>query len=255
MQTALPIPPPIGEAPPSTIEEAQPTWGVIDMIMALVLYVALAFVTVLAVRLPFQLHWVPPGMPKTELSAALAGFVELLMLVPVWLFAIVWRRSSWRTVGFRRFRPALGCLLPVAYLCGAFTLSAMWGIVIRIMNWPTQTGVDEMFGSGPAGIAIGFVAVAIAAPIAEETFFRGFILGGLQRRLGTIGALIVSAAIFTAPHLPVTIYPAIFALGLLLGLLFIQTKSLWPGILLHAMFNTISFSAQMYCALNSCKGL
>lgn len=243
---------PIVQATPAAPDDGFPPWGVVEIVLALVLYAALAVGAVAIVRVPLQFHWLPASLPREEIGAVLAVAAELLMLVPVWLIAIVWRRSSWRAVGFRTFKPALGCLLPLAYLCGAFSLSAAWGLVVRTMNWPTQVEVPDIFGSSTFSLAVGLFAVGVAAPIAEETLFRGFILGGLRRRLGTIGALIVSAAIFTLPHLPVTIYPAIFALGLLLGLLFVQTRSLWPGIFLHAIFNTISFSAQVYCTLNNC---
>ncbi len=250
MQPEQPIFP---SSPPAPLAaDDVPPWGIVDIVIALALYGALAVAVVAIARLPFQLRLVPANLPREEIGAVLAGAVELLMLAPVWLVAIAWRRSSWRVVGFRQFKPALGCLLPIAYLCGAFSLSAAWGLVVHTMHWPTQVDVSDMFGTSPFSIAAGLLAVGVAAPIAEETLFRGFILGGLRRRLGTLGALIVSAAIFTLPHLPVTIYPAIFELGLLLGLLFVQTKSLWPGILLHAAFNTISFSAQVYCALNNC---
>ena len=122
----------------------------------------------------------------------------------------------------------------------------VWGAVIQFMKWDSQQSIEKIFGDGVFGVVFGFVTAVIVAPIAEETFFRGFVIGGLRRRFGTAAAVLLSALLFTLPHPPVTIYPIIFLLGILLALLYVQTKSLWPGILLHALFNGVAFVAQFF---------
>ena len=127
----------------------------------------------------------------------------------------------------------------------------MWGALLQVFNLPTQPEIAPLFGTNALAIAFGYLGAAIVAPIAEETIFRGFVIGGLRNRFGVAAALVVSAVLFALLHPPLTIFPVIFVLGLLLGLLFIQTGSLYPGMLMHAMFNTIGFIAQVVLSTNS----
>lgn len=223
-----------------------PGWGILELVLGVLLI--LVMVTVLAVGLLIVRR--PGVIPDAELRIVLQSLLglatEAVLVVPVWLFAVARGKGGWAAVGFRRVGLLLGLMLPLAYLIVAFAGEGIWGTVIHFMNWPTQQSMENIFGGSTLGTVIGFLAISIVGPIAEETFFRGFIIGGLRRRFGTIGALLISALFFTLPHPPVTIYPIIFLLGTLLGLLYIQTKSLWPGILLHSLFNTVAFVAQFY---------
>jgi uncharacterized protein len=221
-----------------------PGWGIRDILLGILLYL-LCIAALGALTLA-------PRLLRLELSAdvrlplqSLALLVfEGLLVMPVWMVVFLRRKAGWAEVGFRHFAPLVGCSLPLAYLFVAFAASAIWGVVIQAMHWPTQQSLEPIFGSNPVSIAIGFVAACIVAPLAEETFFRGFVIGGLRRRFGTIGALLISALFFSLLHPPFTILPIIFLLGSLLGLLYLQTGSLWPGILMHAAFNTLGFIAQ-----------
>lgn len=91
-------------------------------------------------------------------------------------------------------------------------------------------------------LALVIGGVTIAAPIAEEYFFRGV----LQRSLQESGAfsplmcVVVSGAIFSAFHLdPVGFVPRT-ELGILFGWLFLRTGSIWPGVMAHAANNIVS---------------
>jgi membrane protease YdiL (CAAX protease family) len=167
--------------------------------------------------------------------------------------AVVRARSTWHAVGLRSFDAALGCVLPFVYLVIAFGTSAVWGALLFKLNLPTQQEIGPLFGTNALAIALGYFGTAIVAPFAEETFFRGFVIGGLRRRFGAVGALLISAVFFALLHPPFTIFPVIFVLGLLLGLLFLQTGSLYPGILMHAMFNTVGFIAQVFVTNNGIR--
>jgi len=57
----------------------------------------------------------------------------------------------------------------------------------------------EMLISWPSGaLAVGVVAAV--APIVEELFFRGFVYGWVERRLGSGWAFLTSASLFTLAH-------------------------------------------------------
>jgi len=82
--------------------------------------------------------------------------------------------------------------------------------------------------------------VVVAAPLAEETFFRGFLLQGLARRFTFWPAAVVSSAVFALAHVSWQLYVPIFVLGLAFAWLFWRTGSLWASIAAHATINATS---------------
>ena len=70
--------------------------------------------------------------------------------------------------------------------------------------------------------------IAVAAPIAEEIFFRGMLFGGLRRRLSTFAAAAISALVFGGLHAAtgVTAVPPLIVFGFVLALLYERTGSL-----------------------------
>ncbi len=89
---------------------------------------------------------------------------------------------------------------------------------------------------------MGYLAVGIIAPIAEEVVFRGAIL----RRLLDIGghpwvAIIGSALIFGAIHGNMAQFYHAFFMGLLLGWIYLRTGSILPGIIIHWVNNSIAY--------------
>lgn len=219
------------------------TWGVREIVLSILLFGVPLGALIVVARLANLGALIPANLRPVLGSLGLLAF-EGLLVAPVWLMAIALAHGSWRALGFRGFDAALGCTLPITYLFFAYVLSFMWGAVLYVTRWPTQPRIAPIFGDNPAAIAIGFVAAALVAPIAEETFFRGFMLGGLRQRFGAMGALLISSTFFALLHQPITIFPVIFVLGLMLGLLWLQTGSIWPGIFMHATFNMIGFLAQ-----------
>ncbi len=95
----------------------------------------------------------------------------------------------------------------------------------------------EPHSLGRGLLVVGSVAALI--PAAEELLFRGLFFFGLQRRYGTGFALLVSSSFFGIVHgAPV---PAVYATvaGLMFGALALATRSVWPGIALHAAINAV----------------
>ncbi|AGY59805.1 CPBP family intramembrane glutamic endopeptidase [Gloeobacter kilaueensis] len=85
------------------------------------------------------------------------------------------------------------------------------------------------------------VSIAVAAPLFEETFFRGFVFPSLASRLGAPAAIVASAALFGIAHFSAVEFFPLFALGVVLGTLYHHTRSLAPCILLHALWNSSTF--------------
>jgi CAAX protease family protein len=93
-----------------------------------------------------------------------------------------------------------------------------------------------------AGIA---VMTCVAAPLAEEFFFRGFLFRVLWERINVSVATVATGIVFGLVHAPDADWVGVAVLasfGAALCVLFWRTASLLPCIMLHAIHNSISFS-------------
>ncbi|QSX07294.1 CPBP family intramembrane metalloprotease [Sedimentibacter sp. zth1] len=86
-----------------------------------------------------------------------------------------------------------------------------------------------------------FMLVCIIAPVVEEILIRGFILTGLQNEYGNFIALVVSAILFALLHFNMVQTISAFICGLVLGLLYIKTDSIFCCIVTHSGYNIISY--------------
>lgn len=129
------------------------------------------------------------------------------------------------------------------------------GIVLQI----TSAIVDAIAGhhvsnpdqipttvSGPL-LATSGVAIVLLAPIAEETFFRGFLYKGLRRRFSTWPAAVISGFFFGLIHANgglrfFLIVPSLWLLGVVLAIVYERRQSLLASVAMHATFNLIGFA-------------
>ena len=84
---------------------------------------------------------------------------------------------------------------------------------------------------------ITLIAVCLIAPFLEEMLFRGIILRGFLSHYSPRKSIIVSALIFGVVHLNLYQLPVAFILGCFLGWIYYLSRSLWPAILAHALYN------------------
>jgi membrane protease YdiL (CAAX protease family) len=163
------------------------------------------------------------------------------LLVPMALASMKGAKGLRRILerlGFRAFKPsAFGWMALAFAIYLAFTI--LYSVAI---TEPKQKDIAESFG--PTFLQI--LMIVIAAPIAEETCFRGMLFGGLREKLPRIAAALICGLIFGALHAltGVTAVPPLIVFGFLLALLYERTGSIIPGILLHMINNTIALLGQ-----------
>ena len=88
---------------------------------------------------------------------------------------------------------------------------------------------------------VTFIRVCLLVPVVEEILIRGCILKTLHIEYGAYFALLFSAVLFAVLHFNFVQTLSAFICGLLLGLLYIKTGSLFSCILAHSLYNTISY--------------
>jgi len=180
---------------------------------------------------------------SSHLTGVLVLVAELGMLLPVWAFGVRKYRLPWSSVGFQGFNVlrafGLACLL----LLVSFTFNAIWAVFLGLFTLRAQPDVLPLFGGGIAGLSQALLVGGLVAPVAEEAFFRGYLFAGLRKYLGRVAAIALSAALFALAHVWPTSWPPIFVLGVLFALLYEQTASIWPAVIVHGFINTLAFLA------------
>jgi membrane protease YdiL (CAAX protease family) len=91
-----------------------------------------------------------------------------------------------------------------------------------------------------------FLMISVLPAIVEEMAFRGVIQSSLEQILGSREAWLIQAALFSVLHLLPIIFPSHFAMGLFFGYLRLRSKSLYPGMLVHATWNALSLCEELY---------
>lgn len=153
-------------------------------------------------------------------------------------------RAALSSLGMRS--GPLGAAIGLAVLAwGIYLLSAA---ILTPLLQPEQKDIavelGTDFGSLWSIIAAGLLIV-VAAPIAEEVFFRGFMFGALRNSLSLWPAALISALIWGALHLSggnigVAIQLSIF--GIVLAWLYQRSGNLWSPIIAHTINNAIAFA-------------
>lgn len=95
-------------------------------------------------------------------------------------------------------------------------------------------------GLGHMDQGLFFLLAALVAPIAEEVYFRGRLMGAMETDFGKNWALWISALLFAILHLPVFTLPIYVFMGWILGSLKQRTGSLVPSIVCHAVNNALA---------------
>ena len=93
----------------------------------------------------------------------------------------------------------------------------------------------------PLALLLLSLTAVVLAPLFEETIFRGVLLPVLGRYLGRSGAVLVSALVFAVAHLSIGELAPLLVLGLGLGLLRLSTGRLLPCVVMHALWNGVTF--------------
>lgn len=130
---------------------------------------------------------------------------------------------------------ALGTIIPSLYLQEQIPAMPDW---MEDMASQTDALFREMISTRG-----GYLVIALLAPVAEELVFRGAVLRTLLKWQPSRPWLMIalSALLFAISHLNPAQMPHAFLIGLLLGWLYMRTKSVVPGIAYHWVNNTVAY--------------
>ena len=185
--------------------------------------------------------------PAVSISATIVQ--DLSFIGAALLFANISARPLPEHFGLRptSFWPAVGWMAAAFAAFYVFTLVwvAILGVSPDDTKLPDELGVKD---STYALLAVAFL-VAVVAPMAEEFFFRGFFYGALRNWKGPWPAAVLTGLVFGSIHVGSAEAAFLLPLGFFgfcLCLLRERTGSLYPGIALHCMNNSLAFGVSQH---------
>lgn len=203
--------------------------------------------------LPFGL--LQPILPNNlQVWLMFFGYV-IPMLLTIWATRQTFNKRG--TINYKvGYLELLPLIIIVAYaflVVGEFTIfllpepSGIWKKLFDMLN----QSMKEVFNHR----LVGFLMVAVAAPILEETLFRGIILKALLKKTSPYWAIMISAIAFGVFHMNPWQFLYATVLGLFLGYIYWKTRSLFYPILIHMLLNGTAFVAAQFANLDSTEGL
>jgi membrane protease YdiL (CAAX protease family) len=189
----------------------------------------------LPTRIEARLRGLPAGLrPPPSLDAGLlwaASCVLLYLLLPAVVLAGVFRIPL-RDLGFR----ARGFLRHLGVYVGLYALMA--GALLVASRRPDFLGTYPFVAAARTELPSFLIweAAYLAQFFALESFFRGFLLFGLEAAIGRL-AIPVMVVPYTMIHFhkpPLEAFGALAA-GLVLGHLALRARSFYGGALLHGL--------------------
>lgn len=178
----------------------------------------------------------------TVVTAAALSAAYLAAVAAVWWVA---RRMGVGLLAAVGVRPVgLGLLLGtgLAAAVGGRLLAGAWAAALGVFGVKlpgSDLDPTKMLPSGTAGIVLTVLIACVLAPVAEEIVFRGVLLSAFRLRWGDAPAIAMSSLIFALVHVSPFAIPPIFVFSLILGWLFVRTRSLLVPIVAHVAFNAI----------------
>ena len=175
-----------------------------------------------------------------------ANYLAYLAVPPILLAMLAPVLLRHRVFLLQLFSPR-GMTLRVALAALALGITmriVWWSQLIARVSFGIAVNDDSQAIAGPVfswacpplpSLMLGLLVMAVLIPLMEETIDRGLIQSALVHR-GPLPAILISALIFTAFH-PPSSYAFVFLMGIVFGIQFWLTGSLWTTIITHASYN------------------
>ena len=198
-----------------------------------------------AIYLSLCLCWSAWSLLVVPQIASWSGFlwlntlIKCLLWVSPFLLALLSKKDGWLEPPGRMFCTSFPFIPFLGMLCGTvcflYTVRVFHGLQNTYVLWDWN-----------------FLLFAVSAGLIEELFFRGFLFNRMGNALGVLPGAMINGLLFALYHFPGVIcldFSGFFSLrllvlvavGVLFCLAFARCKNLWLTILVHSIWNLISY--------------
>ncbi len=165
--------------------------------------------------------------------------------LPAGLMTLLFTRRPARTLLLDRLPRITHVLVAAVLAVLMFPLGGKLGQWIEML-YPISSDVKEQIAALSETLQnapnwwLPLLLIGLLPAICEEIAFRGFILSGLRHLGHKWWAISISALAFGMAHFILQQKVSAAALGLVIGVLAVQTGSLIPCIVFHAIYNSLT---------------
>ena len=204
------------------------------VLCGLLILVIKFFVSVAATQ---QLDW-------TSFSRQTIIILFTSVAVPALFMAVMLTRNPRKSLRLRPCTIPAACAAVLAAIC--LNPLILWFSALVMAVYPPgpemmqmESMVEQILSSAPNLWAI-LIVFAIAPAVIEELAFRGFILSGFESLRNKWQAILLTSIFFGVAHSVLQQSVITGVVGVVLGIIAVQTRSLIPCVLYHATHNGVT---------------
>lgn len=185
----------------------------------------------------------------TDLALSAVGVYLIATPIALWVLGM-FKDGRFQALFAKSRMPGreLAAAIPMGY-----TITIGVNLVATVILLVASGSLEQVVSQNPIlnmpkgtlGVTLNYLWAVLIAPIFEEVFFRGALISTLKR-YGNWFAVLVSAALFGLAHGNIAQMLYAFVLGLVLGMVFIKSGSVLPGILMHFAINFLGITISTF---------
>lgn len=132
--------------------------------------------------------------------------------------------------------------IPLGILLG-FSLQHMVQLIIALIPWSDKI-VEQFVEASPnvenTSLILQIISIAVVTGITEELVFRSLPITKAHPALGSVATVLLTSIVFGLAHGSIIAFVYTFIVGVVLALVFLRHRSLWPAAIIHISFNLAS---------------
>lgn len=186
------------------------------------------------------------GVPASFMSFTKISIAQLVttVLVPALFMAVILSKNPRKSLRLNACSVPVACAAVIMAICfhPLFMVFREFVMVVYPLTGD-MSGFESAFENilaGAPGIWAILLVMAILPAIIEELAFRGFILSGLESLKNKWQAIAIASLFFGLSHSIIQQSVITGVVGVILGIIAVQTRSILPCILYHATHNSLT---------------
>lgn len=195
----------------------------------------------------------PVFVNEIRITQMLLAF--FIFFAPALLAAFILNRKPFAYLGFSNKNSLKTILLGIAVMAATVVLSDSLATINEMIPVSEKMriyfkGLEDTYMkqvlvlshmSGIPDLLFSLLVMALAPAIFEEVFFRGGLQQMMTKATGkAVVSIVVTSLIFSAIHFSFYGFLSRFALSIVLGILFVESKNIWVPILAHFLNNAVA---------------
>ena len=206
---------------------------------------------ILILVLSFFFSFSIAGVPDSFLSFSKTTIIQLLatVLVPALIMALMLSKNPRKALRLNFCSVPVACAAVLMAICFHPLFMAFRELVMIVYPMSTDmSGFETTFNNilaGAPGVWAIILVMAIVPAVFEELAFRGFILSGLEALKNKWQAIVLASFFFGISHSIIQQSVITGVLGVILGIIAVQSRSIIPCILFHATHNSLTVLLSM----------